>query len=360
MAVEEYVHDGDNVLEVTDGSGVTIRTYTHKPGRSGDLLSEFDGSSTRYYEPDGLGSTDALTDETQTVIDRWKYQSFGSATQTAGTDITPYLFVGRQGYQQEVESALYLLRARFYDPATCRFLSRDPIGFAGGDSNLYAYVRNNPVNRIDPTGRQSRCTRNNEGLGPPSPCDENVKEAFRIFKRCEEAEKKLDECLGKYGESIKVECDASIGSNDAEWAQEVGKILINPNGQSHKDRSPSFIPALILFEVLNACSNEAFRRIVARCMNGELSETEFVRAIERVEISNFSEHRRIALACSTGSEAIWDAKTDVFAVYAGFDFEDYYKSAKASGHTEQYETYWGKRCALPYFRRILRPDRVKT
>ncbi|MBY0516240.1 MAG: RHS repeat-associated core domain-containing protein [Bacteriovoracaceae bacterium] len=42
--------------------------------------------------------------------------------------------------------------ARYYDPSTGRFLSEDPIGFSGGDYNLYRYVGNNPVTRRDPFG----------------------------------------------------------------------------------------------------------------------------------------------------------------------------------------------------------------
>ena len=41
---------------------------------------------------------------------------------------------------------------RHYDPEVGRFTAKDPIGFAGGDTNLYAYVRNNPVNFTDPSG----------------------------------------------------------------------------------------------------------------------------------------------------------------------------------------------------------------
>ncbi|MFH1154915.1 MAG: RHS repeat-associated core domain-containing protein [Pseudomonadota bacterium] len=44
------------------------------------------------------------------------------------------------------------MRARYYDPEVGRFISEDPIGFDGGDVNLYAYVLNNPVNRTDPWG----------------------------------------------------------------------------------------------------------------------------------------------------------------------------------------------------------------
>ncbi len=43
-------------------------------------------------------------------------------------------------------------RARHYDPNTGRFLTKDPIGFASGDTNMYRYVMNDPINRTDPTG----------------------------------------------------------------------------------------------------------------------------------------------------------------------------------------------------------------
>jgi RHS repeat-associated protein len=49
-------------------------------------------------------------------------------------------------------NGLLYMRARYYDPEIGRFISKDPIGFAGGDLNLYAYVQNNPVSRIDPLG----------------------------------------------------------------------------------------------------------------------------------------------------------------------------------------------------------------
>jgi RHS repeat-associated protein len=43
-------------------------------------------------------------------------------------------------------------RARYYSPSLGRFISEDPIGFAGGDVNLYAYVGNSPTNYVDPNG----------------------------------------------------------------------------------------------------------------------------------------------------------------------------------------------------------------
>ncbi len=49
------------------------------------------------------------------------------------------------------------MRARYYDPAIGRFISEDPIRFAGGDVNLFAYTANNPVNFVDPWGLAWQC-----------------------------------------------------------------------------------------------------------------------------------------------------------------------------------------------------------
>ncbi len=53
----------------------------------------------------------------------------------------------------------YYYRARYYSPILGRFISKDPIGFSGG-INLYAYVRNNPVNLRDPLGLCEKCDLN--------------------------------------------------------------------------------------------------------------------------------------------------------------------------------------------------------
>jgi RHS repeat-associated protein len=63
----------------------------------------------------------------------------------------PFKYVGQYGVMAE-PNRLYYMRARYYDPNVGRFISEDPLGFGGGDVNLYAYVQNNPVNRIDPFG----------------------------------------------------------------------------------------------------------------------------------------------------------------------------------------------------------------
>ena len=54
-------------------------------------------------------------------------------------------------------TGLYYYRARYYSPTIQRFISEDPIGFYGGDVNFYAYVGNNPVKFVDPSGLSVQC-----------------------------------------------------------------------------------------------------------------------------------------------------------------------------------------------------------
>ncbi len=58
---------------------------------------------------------------------------------------------GYAGREPDPSSGLVYMRARYYDAALGRFISRDPIGLSGG-LNVYAYVGNNPVNYVDPDG----------------------------------------------------------------------------------------------------------------------------------------------------------------------------------------------------------------
>jgi RHS repeat-associated protein len=54
--------------------------------------------------------------------------------------------------QADAETGFYITPYRYYDPHTGRWISQDPVTFAAGDANVYRYVHNNSVNRIDPAG----------------------------------------------------------------------------------------------------------------------------------------------------------------------------------------------------------------
>jgi RHS repeat-associated protein len=79
----------------------------------------------------------------------YAYDAFGQSATTSGV---PYRFAG---YRLDAATGLYYVHARMYSSALGRFLQPDPIGTAGG-ANLYAYVGNDPINLVDPTGNSGQ------------------------------------------------------------------------------------------------------------------------------------------------------------------------------------------------------------
>jgi len=129
--------------------------YTHEPGATGKLISQHRSGATSYYLYDGLGNTRALADSAGTITDTYVYQAYGTQISETGSTPNNYRYVGRYGYYYDyLASAVPLnMRARNLSTTQARFTSTDPSGVVDHDLNLYLYVRNNPVNDIDPSGR---------------------------------------------------------------------------------------------------------------------------------------------------------------------------------------------------------------
>jgi RHS repeat-associated protein len=147
-----YVWDGQNVLIEANASNVIEAVHTLEPAFYGNQLSQRRSGTTSYYHFDALGSTLQLTGSTGTVTDSYLYRAFGDLVASSGATVNPYQYVGRKGYIYDGDLDNFQVRARRYDPTTGRWWSRDPIGFAGGDANLYRYVGNNPLALTDPSG----------------------------------------------------------------------------------------------------------------------------------------------------------------------------------------------------------------
>ena len=111
------------------------------------------GGIAYWYLTDHLGSTRSVIDNSATVQDALVYDAYGNITsQTASPATVPlYTYTGRELH---VETGLQYNRARWYDAATGRWMTQDPMGFAAGDWNLYRYVNNHPVAALDPSGNQ--------------------------------------------------------------------------------------------------------------------------------------------------------------------------------------------------------------
>jgi RHS repeat-associated protein len=150
----KFIYDFQKVLQETDGANATQKEYTTTTQDVyGDLVSEFNNTNTFFHAYDGLGSTDALVDQTGAVADRYAYRAFGLEVQTPpDSGDSPHTWVGRKSYRLDLETSLYFLDARYYDPATGRFVSEDPLGFQQPDPNLFRYAGNNPVYATDPSG----------------------------------------------------------------------------------------------------------------------------------------------------------------------------------------------------------------
>jgi RHS repeat-associated protein len=106
------------------------------------------GSATvaAYYHHDVMGSTVAATEPgVPGAAMVFNYSDFGVPGAGSGLAYT------YAGYRYDTETGLYYVHARYYNPNLGRFLQTDPIGLKGG-TNLYAYVGNDPINGIDPTG----------------------------------------------------------------------------------------------------------------------------------------------------------------------------------------------------------------
>jgi RHS repeat-associated protein len=147
-----FQHDRwDIVREVAGGSNVN---YLRSLGMD-ETFARITDSDTTCYLPDALDSTLALADMNGNTTTSYSYGPFGHTAPTGPSSANAFQYTGRENDG----TGDYYYRSRYYSPLRARFLSEDPIGLAGGDSNLYRYVFNNPINLLDPSGLAAVCCR---------------------------------------------------------------------------------------------------------------------------------------------------------------------------------------------------------
>jgi len=138
--------------ELTTVGSTPNRLYTYGL----DLISQrqSDGT-THFYGYDGNGNIRYLTATNATVSDTYAYDAFGIQITSTGSTPNNYRFTGEQ---YDPNLGFYYLRARYSNPNTGRFWTRDTLAgrqFDPASLHRYTYCADDPVNRIDPSGHET-------------------------------------------------------------------------------------------------------------------------------------------------------------------------------------------------------------
>ncbi|MCZ0756688.1 RHS repeat-associated core domain-containing protein [Anoxybacillus sp. J5B_2022] len=156
-----YHYDGSDLIRITDDNGQTVWAFTWANGKPNTVTNS--NGNTFYYVTNYRGDVMRIVDENGATVASYSYDPWGkvlSVSEDTGVAGQP---LGYAGYYYDKETKLYYLQARYYDPETARFISRDP---NPGDldnpisQNGYVYVDNNPITYVDPDGNKSKKPKN--------------------------------------------------------------------------------------------------------------------------------------------------------------------------------------------------------
>jgi RHS repeat-associated protein len=133
-------------IPVVIGDGAT----SYVTGPKGLPLEQVAGRSVAFYHVDQINSVRAITDSRGATLNTYNYDLYGNLSSSTVQISNPFMYTAQYF---DSESGLYYLRARYYDPATESFLTRDPA--AQTTQEPYSYAHDSPLNSSDPTGLDS-------------------------------------------------------------------------------------------------------------------------------------------------------------------------------------------------------------
>jgi RHS repeat-associated protein len=150
--VEKYLWSGQTtLLAVYDGNDNLRQRFQYADDRMPFAMTM--GGTTYYLVYDQVGSLRLVVDSGGTIVKRIDYDTFGNILSDSNPGFTvPFGFAGGL---HDRDTGLVRFGFRDYLPEIGKWTAKDPIDFAGGDSNLYGYVANDPVNWVDPEGLTS-------------------------------------------------------------------------------------------------------------------------------------------------------------------------------------------------------------
>jgi RHS repeat-associated protein len=147
--VAGYLYDGDHIVAQLNGSNAIVSQFIYGSGTmSPDYMIQ--GAVTYRIFSDQLGSPRLVVNtSTGAIAEQIDYDEFGNLINDTNPGFQPFGFAGGL-YDQDTK--LVRFGSRDYSPSVGRWTAKDPILFDGGDTNLYGYVLNDPVNSIDSNG----------------------------------------------------------------------------------------------------------------------------------------------------------------------------------------------------------------
>ncbi len=119
----------------------------------GNVQGEHIGSTSYYFFHNNISSIVGVVSATGTVSDRYAYDPYGNVTASSGTVANPWQFAG--GYY-DTSTGLIKFGTRYYSPGTSSWTQQDSIaGTIQSPSavNRYPYAGDDPVNNVDPSGK---------------------------------------------------------------------------------------------------------------------------------------------------------------------------------------------------------------
>lgn len=149
-----YIWDGDQIVMELNEKAKVKKRYFH--GDSLICSDSGEGTKPTYYVSNSHGDVVQLLNQEGTVMREYSYDAFGNEVNPDKKDDNPFRYAGE--YYDKETASMYL-RARYYTPATGRFMTRDTYTGEAEDPlslHLYAYCDNDGVNQVDPSGHWGR------------------------------------------------------------------------------------------------------------------------------------------------------------------------------------------------------------
>ena len=142
------LYDGaDPIMDFNSSGSLEMRYLNGPTGQLVDtvLARESSGGTVAWYLPDRLGTVRDLINNSGAIIDHIDFSAFGTVLDQSDPSEGDRM-MGFAGMELDSVTGMNLAVYRVQDPGTGRWTSQDPIGFAGGEADLYQYVGGNAEN----------------------------------------------------------------------------------------------------------------------------------------------------------------------------------------------------------------------